>query len=219
MATRRGIALAGFVCFISVLASANSVSSIPITGSAAKGFAQTEGDFTIQGPGLSLFQGLPEGSSTIGSCAVGTLCDFSFAIGSSATFCTYCLAYSSGLLGNKVAEFLDASLLFTGSAFYSGGDSMAVPMTLAGTIIGYELVNCSGDVACSLGPRQFTLNIVGHGTGQFTLQEFGTSSNIYGGVANFSGTAVVIPEPISVILTGTGLVGVWIRRKMTQSKS
>jgi len=218
MATSRGIALAGFVCFISVLASANSISSIPITGSAAKGFAQTEGDFSIQGPGLSLFQGLPEGSSTIGVCNVGTLCDFSFGIGSSAAFCTYCLGYSSGSLGNQVADFLAASLLFTGSAFYPGGESMPVPMTLTGTIIGYELVNCSNGVACSLGPRLFTLQIVGNGFGQFTLQQFGISSNIYGGISNFTGTAMVTPEPISLVLTGTGLVGVWMRRKMTQSK-
>ena len=77
MATIRGIALAGFVCFVSVLASANSVSSIPISGFGTKGFVQTIGDFTIHGPSLSLFQGLPEGGNSIGLCTVGTVCDFS----------------------------------------------------------------------------------------------------------------------------------------------
>ena len=169
MTTIRGIALAGFFCFTSVVASADSIISIPVTGIADKGFAQTLGDFSIQGPGLSLFQGLPDGNNSIGTCTVGTVCDFSFDIGSSAPFCTYCTFYSSGSLGNKVAEFLDPSLLFTGTAFYSGGESLTVPMTLTGTIIGYKLVNCSNGF-CDLGPRVFTLSIVGHGTGQVTLQ-------------------------------------------------
>jgi len=219
MATRRGIALAGFVCFISVLASANSVSNIPIAGDATKGFAQTIGDFNIQGSGLGLFQGLPEGGNSIGLCTVGTVCDFSFGIGNATPFCQYCTGYSSGFLGNKVADFLDASLLFTGSALYSGGTEdfqiIQVPMTLAGTVIGYKLVNCSDGVGCSLGPIQFALHIVGQGTGQFYVQPDG---NIYGGITSFSGTATVIPEPMSLVLTATGLVGVWVGRKIGQSR-
>jgi hypothetical protein len=219
MAKIRGIALAGFVCFVSVLASADSISNIPITGDATKGFVQTVGDFNIQGPSLGLFQGLPEGGNSIGLCSVGTVCDFSYSIGNATTFCQYCTGYSSGFLGNKVASFLDASLLFTGSAFYSGSAEdfqiMQVPMTLAGTIIGYTLVDCSDGVVCSLGPVQFALHIVGQGTGQFYLQPDG---NIYGGITSFSGTATVVAEPMSLVLTGTGLVGIWARRKIAQSK-
>src|SRR5438067_1768889 len=90
MTMSKGIPLAGFICFVSILASANSVSSIPIEGDATKGFVQTTGDFNILGPGLSLFQGLPDGPNSIGTCTAGTLCDFSFGISNSTAFCQYC---------------------------------------------------------------------------------------------------------------------------------
>ena len=223
--TRRGIALVSFICFISILASADSVSNIPITGSAEKGFIQTTGDYNIQGPGLSLFQGMPAGPNSIGACTAGTICDFSFAIPNSSVFCGLCLGQSFGSLGNKSATFLDSSLLFTGSAFVPISNDYAqgiqLPMTVSGIITGYQLVNCApGDVGiCHLGPPQFAVRIVGQGTGHFSLtNQGGGFLNIDGGFANFTGTATVIPEPISLALTGTGLLGIWIRRKIAQSK-
>jgi len=224
--TRRGIAFVSFICFISVLASAHSVSDIPINGSASQGFGQTTGDYNIQGPGLSLIQGIPAGPISIGFCTAGTTCNFSFAIPNSSVFCGLCLGQSFGSLGNKSATFLDSSLLLTGSALVpssEGGSAQIVqlPMTVSGIITGYQLVNCfPPDVGlCDLGPKQFAVRIVGHGTGTFIVQNFGGGVlNIFGGSATFTGTATVIPEPISLALTGTGLVGIWIRRKIAQSK-
>jgi hypothetical protein len=215
MTIQRSIVLAVLVfCFISCFASADS---IPISGSAVQGQPGGNccfnGDFVISGPGLSLFQGTPDGPNAIGVCTVGAVCNFSFSIGSAATFCTYCLYFSAGSLGNKTAEFLDPSLTFTGSAFDSGATSMSVPMTVSGTIVGYELINCdpSGG-GCTLGPKEFTLHIVAHGTGVFTMDEQGRI--IEGVSSSFTGTATTVPEPVSLALTGTGLLGILIRKKM-----
>jgi hypothetical protein len=218
MTSTRNILLVVF-CFLPSLASANS-SNIPITGTASQGFSLTYGDFNITGPGLSLYQALPDGPNLIGLCNVGTVCNFSFAINVSAeNFCSFCLTYDSGSLGNKVVELLLPSLQFTGSAFYSGSGSINLPMTLSGTIIGYELINCnSNGYDCSLGPKEFTLHISGTGTGQFTMQPIGGGlATIQGVVSNFTGTATVVPEPISLVLTGTGLLGVLIKKKIAHT--
>jgi hypothetical protein len=215
--TRRSAVLAGFaLCFVTSFASANSA-DIPITGTAEQGFAITAGDFNIMGLGLSLFQSLPDGPSSIGSCNLGTVCNFSFTINTSgASFCSYCLFYDSGTLGSKSVELLVPSLTFTGSALYSGATSMSVPMTVSGTIVGYELINCASDgTNCSLGPKEFTLHITGTATGQFTLDPSGLIAGVF---ANFSGTATTTPEPVSLVLTGTGLAGILIR-KITQKRS
>jgi hypothetical protein len=217
MTIQRSIVLAVLViCFISCFASANS---IPISGGAVQGQPGGNccfnGDFLITGPGLSLFQGTPDGPNEIGVCAVDAVCNFSFSIGSAATFCSFCLGLSGGSVGNKIAEFLDPSLTFTGSALYSGEASISVPMTVSGTIVGYELLNCdSSGSGCTLGPKEFTLHIVAHGTGVFTMNPGGSHALMYGVSSSFTGTATTVPEPISLVLTGTGLLGILIRKKV-----
>ena len=180
--TTRSVVLLCLVCFVSTLASANSFHSIPITGVGFVGQPGFNccfnGDFNIQGLNLSLNQGTPNGPASIGSCTVGTVCNFSYGIGSTATFCTYCTGFSEGSLGTKTADFLAPSLTFTGSAFYPGGSSMTVPMTITGTIIGYELVNCNNSVGCSLGPIVFSLKLeqgIGLFLGQSRLCPWGPS--------------------------------------------
>ena len=214
MAIRRNLILAGFVfCFISSFASANG---IPISGVGLQGQPGFNccfnGDFFINGPGLSLNQGTPDGPTSIGGCVVDTVCNFSYSIGSAATFCSYCLFFSGGSLGTKTADFLDASLTFTGSAFYPGGQTtMSVPMTVSGTIIGYKLVNCfpNGN-GCSLGPIVFDLQLSGSGLGTVTLDG---GNDIAGISTSFTGTATVVPEPTSLWLMGTGLAGLLLRKR------
>ncbi len=223
MTTRRNIVAVCFVfCFISSLASADSVNNIPITGTASQGFATTEGDFNITGPSLSLYQGLPGGPSFIGFCNLGSACKFSFDIDVSGSAFCICSLYDFGSLGNKVAELFDTSLTFTGpSEVYSGGTSLSVPMTVSGTIVGYQLINCQTSEGCSLGPVVFKLHIAGTGTGIFTMNPITgtTTASIVGVSSTFTGTATVAaPEPISLVLTGTGLVGILIRKKLDQPK-
>ena len=221
MIVRRATLLSGLVFgVLSSLAWADSI-TIPITGTAEQGNAITWGDFNINGPGVSLSQYLQDGPDQIGSCTPGITCNFSFAINASeASFCGYCLGYSSGSVGNHVAEFLQPSLQFTGSAVYSGGASISVPMTVSGAIVGYQLLNCNSNGAdCTLGPQVFSLQVAGTGTGVFNMYPADASLGVILCVsANFTGTATsatTVPEPVSLVLTSTGLLGMLIRKKMT----
>src|SRR5690349_12422041 len=81
--TTRVVVLLCLVCFVPTLASANN---IPVTGVGFKGQPASNGccyngDFTIQGSGLFLMQGTPDGPGVLGSCTAGTVCNFSYTIG------------------------------------------------------------------------------------------------------------------------------------------
>jgi hypothetical protein len=84
----------------------------------------------------------------------------------------------------------------------------------------YKLVNCDngGSTGCSLGPIVFNLRLFAHGDATVTLQPLGTVADFVGTDTSFKGTVIVAPEPISLVLTGTGLVGVWIQKKTAQAK-
>jgi hypothetical protein len=202
------IALATLVLLI--FSALSSASSIPITGTATQGFATTLGDFQIEGAGLSLSQGFPDGPSFIGSCTLGAVCNLSFSIGSTATVCTFCTGFALGSLDGIVVQFLDPSLSFSASALYTGQSNITVPLTFSGTIVGYELVNCTDGIDCSLGPRKFALHISGQGTGNFTILGPGL---IEGVSASFTGRASVVPEPASLVLVGSGLAGVVLAKR------
>jgi hypothetical protein len=116
-------------------------------------------------------------------------------------------------------QYLDTKLTFSGSAVWNGQSNLNVPMTFSGTIVGYELINCqSGGVGCSLGPEEFALHVSGHGTGGVAMNGAG---QIEGVTVNVNGTAntSTVPEPMSLALTGSGLVGVWLAKRRVRLPS
>jgi hypothetical protein len=212
-----------FFLALTTIASADSVNNIAITGTAYDGFATSSGDFMIHGPGLSLLQSSPGGPSFIGICELGSLCNFSFSSGSSASFCTYCSLYSSGTFGKAVAEWFIGGLTFSAPAVvWNGQPVMNLPLTISGQIIGFELLNCNQGLGCTLGPNVFDLNIAGKGTGEFQMSATGL---ILGVSANYTGTATpvsTIPEPISLLLVSSGIAAIGLARKRSlkvQSRS
>lgn len=184
--------------------------SISITGTAYAGFYTASGNWTIQGPGLSLSQTSPDGNF-IGICYMGSLCNFNFIGVDSTPFCN-CSLYSFGTFGSQVAQWFVGGLSFTTPELvWNGESSLSLPLTISGEVAGFELLNCN--VQCTVGPEVFDLKIVGQGTGAYQMSETGL---ITGVSATFTGTATpvsTVPEPTSLLLMTSGLTGVVLARK------
>ncbi|HEX6822477.1 MAG TPA: PEP-CTERM sorting domain-containing protein [Candidatus Sulfotelmatobacter sp.] len=217
------LVLGGVLCLVAAVCYADSVTTIPITGSTYDGFATTQGDYRIQGPGLSLWETTLGGPSFIGDCSIGTVCNFSWSPVGPYAYCTLCSKFTGGSFGSTQVQWLEPNLVFKGSAFYSGGDTLTMNFTVSGTIYGFQLLGCDIDgYECSLGPQVFALKISGTGTQTLSINVFsGTPSLITGLSGTFSGTATPItttPEPGSMILMGTGLAGVWMKRRRVEDR-
>ena len=218
MAIRRISLLLGIVFLLSGSALADSISA---TGTAEKGYATVLNALDISGPGLTLHESSTDGPSVIGVCNVG-VCNTSFTIGDAV--CGFAAPCNTGISSGSVANFgtaqwLETSLVFTGSFSYDGGTGFYQgPANFSGTILGYDLVNCSPlGYACQLGQEVFSLVLSGQGTASYQMNGGGGISGV---TYNYTATLTPTPEPSSLLLVGCGLAAIWmVKRKLPHTRT
>ena len=203
--------LLGFVSLLGGFALADSITA---TGTAEQGNASVANALSISGPGLNLFETSFDGPSVIGVCNVGT-CNTSFTIGDAV--CEFqgpcATGYASGsVAGFGTAQWLVTSLVFSGSFSYDGGTGKYQgPVSFAGTILGYDLVNCAPTgYACQLGQEVFSLVLSGQGTATYNMA---FPNSILGVTYNYTALITPTPEPSSILLVGCGLAAMWIIKR------
>jgi hypothetical protein len=112
--------------------------------------------------------------------------------------------------------FFNGQLIFTGPSFSTGvlspsNTTITAPFSMSGTLINYA----SGGDAFDGGPPVFTASVAGHGTAtaQFTMDPPtpGAPPLFDVKTVTYEFSVSPTPEPASLLLLGTGLVGVWWR--------
>ena len=178
---------------------------IPFSGTALVGNAQ-DLNFSMIGPGLSLFQNAPDGpGGGIIACTPGTVCNFNFTIGVG-IFDLNCVC-TGGSFEGKTAGFLIGFLTFTGSAFVPANSTLTVvlPVTLNEQMAGYQLI-FSPDTGYTLGAKLFAINATGSGI--LSASQINAPGIFNEFSYTFTGTAHVVPEPATWLFVASGFLAI-----------
>jgi hypothetical protein len=172
-------------------------------------------EFFLSGPSFSIYS---VGRTTFGpvTCSQGALCTIPAQfIQTAPSIALEPGELSGGTVGGVTAHTLGAGegLAVSSFSFTAGPNLGSGPVTFTGDLTGYVFLplGCEAQLgSCTaVGPQVFDLQLSGSGTGTASGHPTpdGTLDVILGADYTFSGTATTVPEPSSVLLLSSGLIG------------
>jgi len=188
------------VCFLSGSALADTFTFT--TGDA--GLNANDMDFMLSGPSFFIHSGFINGPDPIVVCAPGPTCTIPLQDIPANNFQPL---FSGGTVGGVTADTLVGSLTFSSFSFTAEPDvDNNGPVTVTGDITG--CVDAIGTCNTDVGSQVFHLQISGSGTGTASGVLLTDGTDVIHGVEyTISGTADTVPEPLSVLLLSSGLIG------------
>jgi hypothetical protein len=191
------------VCLLSASAVADT---FPFTGDAIENAASM--DFTLTGPSFFIQSSFNSGPSFITVCTTGTLCT----IPPQDIPANDVAEFSVGTVGGVRADTLVGGLTFSPFSFTAdpnvdGSGSVMVTGDLTGFV--FDPPGCEVSVSCTgVGHQVFDLQISGSGTGTTIATTLPGEPFVVRVVDyKFSGNATTVPEPSSLLLLSSGLIG------------